>query len=74
MSRCVLVVEDEVLVNMFTSGEIRAAGYEVHTAFSADEAMRLLVVVLDQSRTGNCPESVRAGRAAVGITAPAALF
>ena len=42
MSRCVLVVEDEVLVNMFTSGEIRAAGYEVHTAFSADEAMRIL--------------------------------
>jgi two-component system, response regulator PdtaR len=42
MSRCVLVVEDEVLVNMFTSGEIRAAGYEVRTAFSADEAMRIL--------------------------------
>jgi hypothetical protein len=40
MSRCVLVVEDEVLVNMFTSGEIRAASYEDRTAFSADEAMR----------------------------------
>lgn len=29
MSRCVLVVEDEILVNMFTSSELRAAGCEV---------------------------------------------
>jgi len=42
MSRCVLVVEDEVLNNMFTSSELRAAGYEVLTAFDADEAIRIL--------------------------------
>jgi two-component system, response regulator PdtaR len=35
MSRCVLVVEDEALVNIFTSSELRAAGYE-------DEAVRIL--------------------------------
>ena len=42
MFHCVLVVEDEVLVNMFTSSELQAAGYDVVTAFDADEAMRLL--------------------------------
>jgi len=42
MSRCVLVVEDEPLVNMFTSSELRAVGYEVLTAFDADEAIRIL--------------------------------
>jgi CheY-like chemotaxis protein len=42
MSRCVLVVEDEVLVNMFTSSELQAAGYDLVTAFDADEAIRLL--------------------------------
>ena len=42
MSRCVLVVEDETLVNMFTSSELRAAGYEVLTAYDADEAIRIL--------------------------------
>ena len=42
MSRCVLVVEDEALVNTFTSGELQAAGYEVLTAFDADEAIRIL--------------------------------
>ena len=42
MSWCVLVVEDEVLVNMFISGELRVAGYEVLTAFDADEAIRIL--------------------------------
>ena len=41
MSRCVLVVEDEALVNMFTASELRAAGYEVLTAFDADEAIRI---------------------------------
>src|SRR6185503_18815889 len=42
MSRCVLVVEDEALVNMFTASELRAVGYEVLTAFDADEAIRIL--------------------------------
>ena len=42
MSRCVLVVEDEALVNMFTASELRAVGYEVLTAFDADEAIRFL--------------------------------
>jgi CheY-like chemotaxis protein len=36
------VVEDEVLINTFTSSELRAAGYEVLTAFDADEAIRIL--------------------------------
>jgi len=40
MSRC--VVEDEALVNMFTASELRAVGYEVLTAFDADEAIRIL--------------------------------
>ena len=39
---CVLVVEDEALVNMFTASELRAVGYEVLTAFDADEAIRIL--------------------------------
>jgi CheY-like chemotaxis protein len=42
MSRCVVVVEDEALVNMFTASELRAVGYEVLTAFDADEAIRIL--------------------------------
>jgi CheY-like chemotaxis protein len=42
MSRCVLVVEDEALVNKFTSSELRAAGCEVLTAYDADEAIRIL--------------------------------
>ena len=42
MSRCVLLVEDEALVNMFTSSELRASGYKVLTAFDADEAIRIL--------------------------------
>jgi two-component system, response regulator PdtaR len=42
MSRCVLVVEDEALVNMFITSELRAAGHEVLTAFDADEAIRIL--------------------------------
>jgi CheY-like chemotaxis protein len=42
MSHCVLVVEDEALVNMFTSSELRVAGYEVLAAFDADEAIRIL--------------------------------
>jgi CheY-like chemotaxis protein len=36
------VVEDEALVNMFTASELRAVGYEVLTAFDADEAIRIL--------------------------------
>ena len=42
MSRCVLVVEDEALVSMYTCSELRAAGYEVLTAYDADEAIRIL--------------------------------
>jgi two-component system, response regulator PdtaR len=42
MFRCVLVVEDQVLVNMFTSSELQAAGYDVVTAFDADEAILIL--------------------------------
>ena len=42
MSCCVLVVEDEILINLFTSSELHAAGYGVLTAFDADEAIRIL--------------------------------
>jgi CheY-like chemotaxis protein len=42
MSHCVLVVEDEALVNIFTSSELRAAGYEVLSAYNGDEAIRIL--------------------------------
>jgi CheY-like chemotaxis protein len=42
MSRCVLVAEDEALVNNFTSSELRAAGCEVLTAYDTDEAIRIL--------------------------------
>ncbi len=42
MSHCVLVVEDEALVNNFTSSELRAAGCQVLTAYDADEAIRIL--------------------------------
>src|SRR5512134_2153172 len=42
MSRRVLVVEDEVLVNMFTSSELQAAGYNVVNAFDAGEAILIL--------------------------------
>ena len=50
MSRCVLAVEDDTLVNMFTSSELRAAGYEVLTAYDADEAIRILETQGHRSR------------------------
>jgi two-component system, response regulator PdtaR len=38
----ILVVEDEALVRLATRENIEAAGFEVHEAFNADEAIHLL--------------------------------
>ena len=40
--RCVLVVEDELLVRMMLSDELRDAGYDVLEAYNADEALEVL--------------------------------
>ena len=38
----ILVVEDEFLINSTTSDDLRSAGYEVVSAFNADEAIEIL--------------------------------
>lgn len=40
--KCILVVEDELLIGMMLSDELRDAGYDVIEAFNADEALALL--------------------------------
>lgn len=39
---CILVVEDEVLIRLMVSDELRDAGYDVIEAFNADEALAIL--------------------------------
>jgi CheY-like chemotaxis protein len=38
----ILVVEDEFLINALTSHDLRSAGYDVVSAFNADEAIEIL--------------------------------
>ena len=38
----VLVVEDDSLINLMATDELKAAGYEVMSAFNADEAIEIL--------------------------------
>jgi CheY-like chemotaxis protein len=38
----ILIVEDEFLINSMTSDDLRSAGYEVVSAFNADEAIEIL--------------------------------
>jgi two-component system, response regulator PdtaR len=45
--RSVLVVEDEALIRMMLAGEFEDAGFEVHEAGSADEAVALLEAGLE---------------------------
>ena len=40
--KCILVVEDELLIRMMLSDELREAGYDVIEAFNADEALVVL--------------------------------
>jgi DNA-binding NtrC family response regulator len=40
--RCILVVEDEMLIRLIVSEELRDAGYEVVEACDADEALTVL--------------------------------
>ena len=40
--KCVLVVEDELLIRLIVSDELRDAGYDVIEAFNADEALTVL--------------------------------
>ena len=40
--KCVLVVEDELLIRLILSDELRDAGYDVIEAFNADEALTVL--------------------------------
>ncbi len=40
--KCVLVVEDELLIRMFLSDELRDAGFHVIEAYNADEALVIL--------------------------------
>lgn len=40
--RCILVVEDEVLIRLMVSDELRDAGYDVIEAYNADEALAVL--------------------------------
>ncbi len=44
--KCVLVVEDEFLVRMLLSDELRDAGFHVIEAFNADEALVVLGSVI----------------------------
>ena len=39
---CILVVEDELLIRLMVSDELRDAGYDVIEAFNADEALAVL--------------------------------
>src|SRR5258708_9647633 len=38
----ILVVEDECLLNIITSDDLRSAGYDVESAYNADEALDIL--------------------------------
>jgi len=38
----VLIVEDEFLINVVTSDDLRSAGYEVVSVYNADEAIEIL--------------------------------
>jgi two-component system, response regulator PdtaR len=38
----ILVVEDDRLINLMASDELRAAGYDVISAYNADEAIEIL--------------------------------
>ena len=40
--KCILVVEDELLIRLIVSDELRDAGYDVIEAFNADEALTVL--------------------------------
>lgn len=40
--KCILVVEDELLIRMMLADELREAGYDVTEAFNADEALVIL--------------------------------
>lgn len=42
LPKCVLLVEDELLIRFYLADELRAAGYHVVEAFNADEALVLL--------------------------------
>jgi len=42
MRKCILVVEDELLIRLMVSEELRDAGYDVIEAFNADEALAVL--------------------------------
>jgi CheY-like chemotaxis protein len=44
--KCVLVVEDELLIRFMLSEELRDAGYHVIEAFNADEALAILESLL----------------------------
>lgn len=41
-NRCILLVEDELLIRLFLGEELRDCGYQVIEAGSADEALALL--------------------------------
>jgi two-component system, response regulator PdtaR len=43
----ILVVEDEVLINWTTSDELRHEGFDVISAYSADEAIDILEIRAD---------------------------
>ena len=40
--KCILIVEDELLIRMMLADELREAGYNVTEAFNADEALVIL--------------------------------
>lgn len=40
--KCILVVEDELLIRLLVSDELRNAGFDVIEAFNADEALTVL--------------------------------
>jgi CheY-like chemotaxis protein len=42
VNKCVLLVEDELLIRLPLSDELRGAGYDVIEAFNADEAVAIL--------------------------------
>src|SRR5205085_6155371 len=42
LAMVILVVEDECLLNIITSDDLRSAGYEVESAYNADEAIDIL--------------------------------
>lgn len=38
----ILIVEDEALINLTATDDLRSAGYEVESAYNADEALNIL--------------------------------